>query len=91
MCIFIFFLYLLSSIDRVNLRHWTAVEVLEWLSHLELSQYAPAFEGAQIDGAMLRTLSEEDLMVLIPSETDRERLMKHLKDVILENPDGKTD
>jgi hypothetical protein len=43
---------------------WSVAAVCEFLAHIGLSQYAPAFEDNAVDGAMLLSLTAEDLAEL---------------------------
>jgi hypothetical protein len=53
------------------------MDVAEWLRHLELEQYAPAFRENKIDGRVLPNLTVEDLKDLgVNLVGDRRRLLE---------------
>lgn len=52
--------------DEVRL--WTVDDVLRWLDTLSLSQYKRAFKEAEVDGAFLLELREEDMMDVLGME-----------------------
>ncbi|KAK3251715.1 hypothetical protein CYMTET_38948 [Cymbomonas tetramitiformis] len=41
---------------------WKSHEVIEWLKHNQLDQYAPQFKAKNVDGYILSTLSDTDLL-----------------------------
>jgi len=51
-----------------EVRMWSVTDVGRWLDTLTLSQYAPAFRDASVDGDFLLELREEDLAVVLGIE-----------------------
>eukprot|EP00439_Symbiodinium_sp_Y106_P008462 s11944_g1.t1 len=48
-----------------NLTVWNVADVRAWLSEIEMSHVSPQFVENSIDGAMLATLTDEDLQGLL--------------------------